>query len=330
MRPKQWLKSIFVMIGPLFAWADQSQAEALGGGGSITGTRQAWELLWPALLTAVGFSLVSSACYIVNDIVDAPRDRLHPRKRLRPIASGAVSPAAGVTLAAVVGLIGFAIPLLGVPGDGRWWTLLALGLYMGNVMLYSYVLKQAVIGDVMGLSLGFVLRVLGGCAAAMVAPSSWLLNVTFFLAMFLAFGKRLGERRTMGEEAASVRGVHAYYTDDLLRMSVVVTAVATLITYAGYVQAHEAAYLWSVLLGNGASAVGGTGAGGGGGGLNLLWLTMVPATYAMFRAIVLLERGRHDDPTELATKDRSFQAAAVLFAAMLVGLLVLRVHAGHG
>src|SRR5690606_16191438 len=119
--------------------------------------------------------------------------------------------------------------------------------------------------DVISLASGFVLRVLGGCAAAMVVPSSWLLNCIFFLSMFLAFGKRLGERRTLGADAAAARGVQSVYTDDLLRMSVVVTAVATLITYAGYVQAHEEDYRR---------------------GFNLLWLTMLPATYGLLRCIV--------------------------------------------
>ena len=88
-------------------------------------------------------------------------------------------------------------------------------------------------------------------------------------------------------------------------MSVVVTAVATLVTYAGYVQAHEKDYVQ------------------GGGGVNLLWMTMIPATYGMLRCIVLLERGTFDDPTELATRDRGVQAAAVVFA-LMTGLLVAK------
>src|SRR5690606_20158846 len=112
-------------------------------------------------------------------------------------------------------------------------------LYVVNVSAYSAGLKQVVILDEMSLAAGFVLRVLAGCAAVMIEPSSWLLKTVFFLAMFLAFGKRLGERRTMQGDAIAARGVQSAYTDDLLRMAVVVTAVATLLTYAAYTQSQD-------------------------------------------------------------------------------------------
>src|SRR5262249_39915345 len=132
------------------------------------------------------------------------------------------------------------LPLMLVRADAAVWLAAALGAYILNVMLYSLVFKHVVILDVISLSLGFVVRVLGGCAAAAIVPSAWLMNCTFFLAMFLAFGKRLGERRAVenGPDASAFRSVQSVYTDELLRMVVVVTAVATLVTYAGYVQAR--------------------------------------------------------------------------------------------
>ena len=161
-------------------------------------------------------------------------------------------------------------------------------------------LKHIVLADVMSLAMGFVLRVMGGCAAVGIMPSIWLLNVTLFLAMFLAFGKRLGERRTLavsqtGESdgATAHRPVQSVYTDHLLRMMVVVTGVATLMGYAAYAQAKEADHL---------------------GRFPWLWITMLPATFCLLRCIVLLERGEHDDPTELATKDLPFQIGAGAFA----------------
>jgi 4-hydroxybenzoate polyprenyltransferase len=257
---------------------------------------------WAAVAAATAaFGLASSACYVVNDLRDRAADQAHPRKRKRPIASGAVSPRVAGIFAATLALAAAAIVAL-LPAEGRLWVGVALGAYVANVLLYSLVFKQHVILDVISLSLGFVLRVLGGCAAATVIPSAWLLNCTFFLAMFLAFGKRLGERRTMlaaGADATSARAVQSIYTDELLRMVVVVTAVATLITYAGYVQAREAAMP---------------------GQLNLLWLTMLPATYGVFRSMVLLELGRYDDPTELAAGDRPFQLAALLFGFITVAV----------
>src|SRR5690606_24673608 len=127
-------------------------------------------------------------------------DRRHPRKSRRPLAAGLVTPAQarafGVALLAVsVGAALLVVPLTApLPALA---VLLLLGVYIGNVFLYSGLLKRIVVADVLSLSLGFVLRVMAGCAAAAVGPSTWLLNVTLFLAMFLAFGKRLGERRTV-------------------------------------------------------------------------------------------------------------------------------------
>jgi len=239
----------------------------------------------------------------VNDILDAPADRKHPRKKNRPIASGRVSVGGAIAVAAGM-VVATTAALLLMGGSAALWTAGIIAVYVLNVNLYSTILKHIVIADVISLSMGFVLRVLAGCAAVSVAPTTWLLNTTFFLAMFLAFGKRLGERRSLGSAgAAAARGVQAGYTDELLRQAVVVTAVVTLMTYAIYVQSQDAKYML---------------------GFNLMWLTILPATYAMLRAIVLLERGTYDDPTLLASKDRPFQLGAVVFGAMTLGLMVAR------
>ncbi len=288
-RPTQWAKSVFVFIGPLYGLATlkMPKEHALGA----------------AAIAAAIFALVSSACYILNDLVDVEKDRAHPRKRWRPIACGEVSPSqAGVFALALVA--GASALIFALDPEVRKWVALCVSAYALNVTLYSFALKGVVMADVLCLAMGFVLRAFGGCAAVGIAPSTWLLNSTLFLAMFLSFGKRLGERRTMGsaEGAASVRAVHQVYTDEMLRMVVVVTAVATLITYSGYVQSQEELYKL--------------------GGLNLLWLTMLPAVFALLRCIVLLERGDYDDPTELAAHDRPFQLAAVVFGGITVILLV--------
>lgn len=289
LRIHQWSKSVFVLIGPLFALAD----------GHIKGTA----LLLSALGAAAAFSFASSACYILNDVLDAPEDRAHPRKRHRPVASGAISPGMALTIAGLLIALALACLLL-VPQSLVFWTGMCVLVYIANVVAYSTWLKHRVIADVVCLSLGFVLRVLGGCAAVGITPTTWLLNVTFFLAMFLAFGKRLGERRSMGGEAATAaRRVQAGYTDELLRLSVVVTGVVSLVAYAGYVIAQEARYTF---------------------GFNLLWLTILPATYGLLRCIVQLERGAFDDPTELLMRDRPFLATALLFGLMMAGLLLLR------
>lgn len=300
-RPKQWAKSAFVAVGPFFGGAT------------------AFEETWAVLLAMVAFALASSGCYVVNDLRDVEADRLHPRKRRRPIASGRIGQATARNFAVALWLLAAGcvvaiIPLLGSANAMALGGL--LGLYVLNVTSYSMRLKHVPVVDVLSLALGFVLRVLGGCAAVGITPSTWLLNVTLFLAMFLAFGKRLGERRTLGEDATAARAVQGVYTDELLRMMVVVTAVAMLLTYAGYVQDQESRYVW---------VFGGRSLGQGDSpslGMNLLWLTMLPAMFAVLRCIVLLERGEFDDPTELATRDRDFQLAAIVFAALTASLVL--------
>jgi decaprenyl-phosphate phosphoribosyltransferase len=283
-RPKQWSKSVFVLIGPLYGYA---------AGQSID-----WRSVTFAI---VAFALASSGCYIINDIRDAEADRAHPRKRHRPIASGAVSPNAGMVFSILLFALAGVAATFGVSPAVALPTCLWLVFYVLNVTFYSIGLKRVVVLDVISLASGFVLRVLAGCAAAGVEPSTWLLNSTLFVSMFLAFGKRLGERRTMGADVSAVRAVQSAYTDDLLRMVVVVTGVACLVTYAGYVQAQAERYTSHIF---------------GAWGFNLLWMTVLPATYGLLRCIVQVERGIYDDPTELASKDRPFQAAVAIFVAL--------------
>lgn len=298
-RPSQWAKGMFVAIGPLYAMTDNRPVS------------------WLAVAaTLIAFNLSSSGCYVVNDLRDVEQDRAHPRKRRRPIACGEVSVRQAGMFAGVLFLLSAALAaslFLTATPMAAALVALTLGLYVANVTAYSLLLKRIVILDVVSLAAGFVLRVLGGCAAASVEPSTWLLNCTFFLSMFLAFGKRLGERRTMGElghSAETARAVQSVYTDDLLRMVVVMTAVATLVLYAGYIQARDEKYTF---------------------GFNLLWMTVLPATYALLRSILLVERGKYDDPTELAVHDRPFQAAIALYGLITVGAIIaagaLRPHA---
>jgi 4-hydroxybenzoate polyprenyltransferase len=268
---------------------------------------------WAVAACFMAFAFASSACYVVNDVRDRDADKMHPRKMHRPVASGAV--AVGVAHAFVLVLLALAAACVVVPrvtgnidANRQLWTGGLVAMYVINTMLYSLRLKHVVIVDVLSLALGFVLRVLGGCAIAGVEPSGWLLNCTFFVSMFLALGKRLGEMRSLGENASAARGVLKIYTIDFLRMGVVVTAVAALVTYASYAQAQGKKYEFHAA----------------GWGFNLLWLTMLPATYGLLRAIVQLERGKYDDPTELAWKDNGFRLSVLLFG-LLTGAAMLMV-----
>lgn len=288
-RPHHWSKCIFVLAGPVYGAAD-----LLGSGASPT------SLILPSVVAVISFALAASGCYVINDLCDAEADRTHPRKKHRPIAAGDVTPGQAKAFAAALLATSLGVLAL-LPSPQVWWTLVTVGLYIANVMTYSAYFKKHAIADVMGLSMGFVLRVLGGCAALGIGPSSWLLNVTLFIAMFLAFGKRLGERRSMGDKAAAARSVQGLYTDTLLEMAVVVTGVCTLVTYTIYVEGQAAYYTL---------------------GFNLLWLTVLPVTFVLLRCIVLLDAGRYDDPTEIALRDPVVRGGTLLFSGMTAFLML--------
>lgn len=303
-RLKQWTKGIFVLVGPIFAVASGKLDEVPRS-----------ELGLEVGLAFFAFCLAASGCYVYNDLADIERDRAHPRKKHRPLASGQV-PLGIAKVFGVCLLIGSLLCAIALPGAAKWWVIGLVGAYITNVMAYSGGLKHIVIVDVLSLSTGFVLRVLGGCAAVDVAPSTWLLNATLFLSMFLAFGKRLGERRLMGsdESAIAARDVQVSYTDQLLRMMVVVTGVATLLTYTGYVQSREedlTMYFTNRPVG----------LDGHGFGLNLLWISVLPATLALMRTITLLMRGTYDDPTELALRDQMVRVSGLAFV-MTTGIVL--------
>lgn len=311
MRPVQWSKSAFVLLAPAYWLRDQVEAGALAA--EDTGA-----VAVQALAAAAAFALASSGCYIINDLKDRHADRAHPRKRNRPIAAGHVAPRTAIGFALGLWAASGAVLLVGIPAEHRLLVGVAISLYVANVLAYSFYLKNKIIADVMSLSLGFVLRVIGGAAAIGISPTVWLLNVVFFLSMFLAFGKRLGERRAFARDAgegdpaalaAAHRRVQGAYTDNILAMSVVVTAVATLMTYALYIEDQAENSVATA-------------------GFALLWLTLLPATYGLLRCMVMLERGRYDDPTELAMHDRGIQAAGLAFVLMTAGLFLLRVLEG--
>jgi 4-hydroxybenzoate polyprenyltransferase len=291
-RPKQWIKGGFVLIGPVYGVADLATRVAAGG---------TWgAVILKAMCAFLAFGFVASAGYVLNDLKDREADKAHPRKCRRPIAAGRVGLGAARVYAGALVVLALAA-VLASGSESQVLLGVCVALYACNTAAYTLWFKSQPVLDVVSLAMGFVLRVLGGCAAVGISPSAWLLSCTFFVSMFLAFGKRLGERRVLGVEAAAARGVQALYTDEFLRMSVVVTGVATLLSYSDYVVAQSPTYTF---------------------GFNWLWLTLLPATYGLLRCIVQIERGIYDDPTELATRDRPFQAACVVFGALTCALLL--------
>ena len=182
-RPHQWVKNLFVAAPLVFARRiDDTTA-----------------LLHTSVAVA-GFCMISSAVYLLNDLVDVEKDRAHPLKRLRPIASGALSVRSARLAALVLALGGLLLTLsLGLLPAG------IAAAYMVQNLAYSLRLKHVPFIDVASIAAGFLLRVLAGAAAIPVAPSIWLLVCTFLLAAFLGFGKRAHELRTSGTRGGGQR-----------------------------------------------------------------------------------------------------------------------------
>jgi len=173
LRPHQWSKNILVFAGWIF-------------GGHVGQPA----LLWLELAVFLTFCAISSAVYILNDIVDRERDRRHPSKCKRPIASGEVS----VRTAAVLGG-GLALgALLGAWALG-WSTLACVLFYIGNNLLYSFFFKHIAVIDVLSIAFGFILRLLAGVYVFGELPTSWAVLCVLFLALFLAIAKRRAELR---------------------------------------------------------------------------------------------------------------------------------------
>ena len=179
LRPAQWLKNGIVAAAFFFAWRDPSQQEHVRG-------------VWPVACVALAvfcFCCVSSAVYQLNDVRDVEADRVHPVKRLRPLAAGEISVAVAAALAA--GLLALAAAAAAfLPGAFAW----VAGAYVVMQVLYTFALKRVAYVDVFVIAFGFVLRAVAGAAAVSVRISPWLLLCTFLLALFLALCKRRHEK----------------------------------------------------------------------------------------------------------------------------------------
>jgi 4-hydroxybenzoate polyprenyltransferase len=180
------------------------------------------------------FCAVSGASYIINDFLDLERDRLHPEKRQRPMASGALPPLVGVISAAL--LLGIALGAASWLGAG--FALSAVS-YAALILAYSLVLKRVIILDALAIAVGFVLRAIAGVEVVRTVDphtelSPWLLVCTLFLALFLAVGKRRQELILLEGGAASHRRTLGEYSPALLDLMMGVMTAVTLIAYAIY------------------------------------------------------------------------------------------------
>jgi 4-hydroxybenzoate polyprenyltransferase len=287
MRPRQWTKNLILFVALVFSGRAVILADALH-----------------AVLGFIIFCILSSSVYILNDVVDAPYDRRHPEKKNRPIATGKISPAAGVLLFAV-----FAAASLTASFWSLGWkfAICAVTYFVIN-LLYSFGVKKVVIVDSVTIALGFVLRAIAGVYAIVSEPgqiSEWLLICTFFLALFLAFSKRRGEITDLSENAAAHRPILASYSPKLIDEMIGVTTASSVMSYSLYT-------IWP-----GTVARLGT--------HNMIY-TIPFVVYGIFRYLYLIyKKGKGAQPSAILVTDRPLQINILLYvAAVFVILYVIK------
>jgi decaprenyl-phosphate phosphoribosyltransferase len=276
LRPKQWVKNLLVLAVPL-------AAGRLGEPDVLVGT----------LVAGISFCLLSSSVYLLNDSVDVEADRRHPRKRHRPIAAGEVSVPTARVAAAVLGVLGLGLAVLG------GWQLLAVMLgYLVLQLGYSLGLKHEPVLDILLVTSGFVLRAVAGGAASDIYVSQWFLMVAGFGSLFIVAGKRYSELHALGPDSGT-RASLVRYSDTYLRFVWSVAAAGTLLAFA----------LWSF-----EKPASGT----------LPWATIsiAPFVAGVLRYAVDIDAGTAAEPEDIIWADRVLQTIGVVWlAVLLLGVL---------
>jgi 4-hydroxybenzoate polyprenyltransferase len=215
MRPRQWTKNLLLFAGIIFS-------ENLHNA----------EMLRNAVWGFISFCLLAGAIYIFNDLHDINEDLQHPRKRLRPIASGAIRPAIALVWGIIISILGLLLAFSITRNFG-----IAAVSYFVLLGLYSFALKHVVIIDIMVIALGFVIRAIAGVEAIKlpgvdVPVTPWFIACTLFLALFLAISKRRHELILLSERASNHRPVLEEYSPAFLDQMVAIVTSGTVISYA--------------------------------------------------------------------------------------------------
>ena len=276
LRPKQWIKNLLVYAALVFSE-------------NIFNVQMVIE----ATIAFAVFCVIASCGYLYNDLKDIEADSLHPTKKNRPLASGALAPGVAVGFMAVMGPLSLVTAWMLRPT----FAIVALS-YLVLTLTYTFVLKHIVIVDVMTIAAGFVLRAVAGAVAIDVPISPWFIVCTGFGALFLGLSKRRAELMLLEEEATSHRKNLEEYSDGLLQQMLDVAAASTLMSYA----------LYTI-----------------GGGHGPWMMATIPfVVYGFFRYQYLVTRkGEGGAPTQTLLRDRPLQFDILLFVAVSVAALYL-------
>jgi decaprenyl-phosphate phosphoribosyltransferase len=275
-RPKQWVKNAPIGVAVV-------AAGLILDGGAVFRT----------LIAIVAFCLVASGGYFVNDAVDAPRDRLHPTKRFRPIAAGLLARHTAVAIGACLAVGGLLVSTLA----DRWALMACLVGYAALTASYSYWLKEVPILDMAMVAGGFVIRAIAGAAAVGVVVSEWFFLVALFGALLVVAGKRADEAFSISNNS-STRAVMAAYPESFLTLVVGTSAGAVILTYCmmAFERSAETASVapW-------------------------FQASILPFVLVVLRYCLMVFSQRGGEPSELLLGDRQIQVMGVLWL-VLVGL----------
>ena len=265
LRPEQWSKNVFVLAPLVFALGDQAME-----------ARPGKEEVWRTGLAFLAFCLIASTIYLINDAHDVESDRQHPKKKHRPIASGAVSVPLAIGTAVVCALVGLSLGWFA--GGGGWKVMGTLVAYLVLNLAYSFQLKRVVLLDAFCIAAGFLMRVAVGGAAANAAISQWLFLCTLFLSLFLALNKRRAELVLLGEEGAAHRASLQQYSIGFVDQMVSVLAACTIVCYTMYTVGEDTAAKF---------------------GDNRLMWTVPFVVFGIGRYMVLVQSGGGGNPTRV-------------------------------
>ena len=282
MRPHQWVKNLFVLVPIVFSKG-------------LTD----FERVDHALIAFASFCLAASSIYLLNDLIDVEADRAHPKKRSRPIASGMVptNVARGAFGVLAIGSVGLATAV----GAG---VAAVVASYLALNVAYTFGLKRVAYVDVLCIATGFELRVLAGMLAVDAAMSTYLLVVTFALASFLGFGKRMHEF-IQGEGVEAQRSVLRHYRARPLKLLMILNGVVTIVAYVlATLDPTNVVYF----------------------GSNRLAFTTVFTAFGIIRFVRLVSyRPEAESPTEEMLRDKPFLLNIVAwFIAVVVTVYVHR------
>ena len=283
LRLSHWSKNIFIFVALIF------------GGGLVGPIRDVLSAVGITLAGFFCFSLAASAVYIFNDIIDRKTDILHPEKRNRAIASGAIT----VGQAAVISVGCAAAAIVWSYAIVRELAIV-IAIYIGLMVLYSLLLKRMMILDCVAISIGFCLRAVAGAVIVGVFISPWLLICTFALCLFLGFGKRRSEIEQLGKDSESFRKTLAGYTPELLSHMLDVTSGLAVVCFLLYAMDERTLRVF---------------------GTNNLVYTTPLVLYCIFRFSALIQKGKYSDPVQFILRDLPFQIAFCIWVLACIGII---------